>query len=123
MTESAYRKMRAINRQRRDNYIDARAISAARVYHRRRFIDAPSDGRYDLIDDVHQVSIVLEHDVAFFKNARALNVDLLGPVDKNVIDRWILEKWLERTEAENFIHHLEGESFTLATAQRCFEIC
>src|SRR6266404_403024 len=116
MPEAAYRKMRAINRQRRNDHIDARAVSETRIHHGRRFIHAPADGRYDFVDDVHEVRIVLEHDVAFLKNACALYIDLLGPVDKNVVDGWVLEEWLKRTKAEDLIQHFKGKPFTLASA-------
>ena len=49
--------------------VDAGAVRQARVHHRRRLVHASSDRGDDLVDDVHQVRVVLEHDVAFFKHS------------------------------------------------------
>ena len=66
--------------------------------------------------------VVLEHNVALFKNTRALDVNLFRAIDQNVVDRRILQKWFKRAESENLIQHLKRKPFTFAATQGCLEI-
>ena len=61
----------------------------ARVHHRARLVDAAADRADDALDDLHQVRVVLEHDVGLLELAFALDVDLVEAVDQDVGDRRI----------------------------------
>ena len=59
-TEAADGEQRAIDGQRRNDDVHARAIRQARIHHGRRFVDPPAYRGDNLVDDVHQVGIVFE---------------------------------------------------------------
>ena len=82
--EAADAEARAIQRQRRNDGVDARAILQARVHDRLRFVDAAAHLRDDLLDDVQQVRVVLESDRGFGELAVALDEDLVVAVDQDV---------------------------------------
>src|SRR5271157_3923422 len=51
--EAADREAGSVERQGRNDGVDARAILEAGIYHRRRLIDAPPDAGHDAVDDLH----------------------------------------------------------------------
>ena len=85
-------------------------------------LTAPPDRGYDLVNNAHQVGIVLEHDPGFFEDARALDVDPFGAVHKNVAYGRILEQRFQRTETEDLGQNLKRKSLFLRTAKRCLQI-
>ena len=99
--------MRAVNRQGRNDHIDAGSVGESGVNHGRRFVHAPSDRRNNLIDDAHQVRVILEDDFGFFQKAGALNVNFPGAIHQNVADRRVLQQWRKRPQTEDFIQDLE----------------
>ena len=74
------------------------------------------------LDDVHQVSIVLEHRDTFFKNPSALHVNVLETIDQNVVDAGVLQQRLERSQAENFIQHFPRQRILLRRRERGIEV-
>ena len=116
--ETANRHRRAVERQRRNDRVDTRAVRQAGVHHRARLVDAPADGADDALDDLHQVPIVLEDDVGFLELAFALDVDLVVAVDQNVRDRRIAQQHLERAEAEQLVEDVGDQRLALEQAQR-----
>ena len=58
--EAADAEARPVERQRRNDGVDARAVRQARVDDGLRFVDAAAHLRDDLLDDVQQVRVVLE---------------------------------------------------------------
>ncbi len=67
---------------------------------------------------MHQVVVVLEHDVGFFQHAAALDVHHLGGVDQNVADGRVLQQRLQRAQPEDLVHHLVGQAGALAGTER-----
>ena len=113
----------AVQGQRRDDGVDAAAVRQAGVHHRRRLIDAPADLRHDAVDDLQQVVVVAELDVALLHLAAAFDVDLVRPVDEDVADGRVLEQHLQRPEAERLVEHLVDEPLALhAVEQRVFGV-
>ena len=53
--EAADRHHRPVQRQRRNDGVDARAVGQPRIDHRAGFVDAAADARHDLVDDFQQV--------------------------------------------------------------------
>ena len=116
--KAANRHAGAVERERRDDGVHARAVLQTRVHHRARFVDAAADRADDPLDDLHQVPIVLEDDVGLFELAFALHVDLIRPVDENVRDRRVAQQRLERAEAEQLVEHVGHERLALEQAHR-----
>ena len=108
-----------VDGQGRNNDIHTGAIGQARVHHRRRFIDAPSDGGNDLVDNVHQVCVVLEDDVGSLQHAAAFHIDYVVGVHQDVVDTRILQQWFERAEAEQLIKNFLTYAITVCGAERC----
>ena len=122
VAETANREMRTIDRQRRNDDVDARSVRQARVHHRRRFVHVPPNVGYDLVDDVHQVRVVLEPNVGFFQHSRAFDVHLLVAVHQNVVDGGILQQRFQRAQSENLIQNFQGKALALAAAHRGLQI-
>ena len=68
---------RAVDRQRRDDGVDAGAVGEAGVDHRRRLVDAPADLADDALDDPAQVVLGDEPGLGALEPAVALHVDRL----------------------------------------------
>src|SRR6266446_4523092 len=122
MPEAADGEVRAVNGQGRNDHIHARSVGKAGVYHRRRLVHTSANSRNDLVDNVHQVRVVLEHDVALFEHSGALYVNLFGTIDQDVVDRRILEQRLQWAEAKYFVQNFQRQSLALATAQGSLEV-
>jgi len=116
--EPADRHARTVERQRRNHGVDTRSVLEARVHHRARFVDAPSDHADDPFDDPQQVRVVLEDDVGFLEAAVALDVDLVVAVHQDVRDLRIGEQRLEWTQAEDLVEHVDNQRVALEEAQR-----
>ena len=78
--------------------------------------------RHDLVDDVHQVRVVLEADVGVFQHARALDVNLVVPVDQDVVDGRVLQQGLQRAQPEHFVQHFQRQALPLPAAHRCLQV-
>ena len=105
--ETTNRHVRAINGQRRDDHVHTGAIGQAGIHHRRRFIDTTADRRNNLVNDVHQVRIILEHDLGLFELAPSLDVNLLGSINEDVSDCGILQQRLQRTQTKDLVQNLK----------------
>ena len=73
--ELADRERRAVDRERRDDRVDAGAVGEAGVDHRRRLVDAPADRRDDALDDQPEPGLGAEAGVGLVETAAALDVD------------------------------------------------
>ena len=71
------REVRAVERERLDDGVDAAAVRQAGVHHGRGVVDAPADRGDDPVDHLEQVAVVLEADVGLLQPAVALDEDLL----------------------------------------------
>ncbi len=115
--EAANRNRGAVERQRRNDRVHTAAVRQAGIDHRADFVHAAADLRHDAVDDLHQVSVVAEHDAGFFHLAAAFDVDVLWAVDQDIADRMVLEQHLERAEAEGFIEHFLDEPVAFAAVE------
>ncbi len=116
--EAADGKAGAVEGQRRNDGVDARAIGEAGIHHGRGFVDAAADAGHDAVDDLHQVPIVLERQAGEFELAAALDVHPVEAVDQDVGDGGIFEQRFERAEAKDFVENLAGQSLALGEAER-----
>ena len=116
--EFADRQQRSVERERRDDRVDAAAVGQPRIDRRRRFIDPPADRGDDLLDDPQQMLFVLEPHRARLERAVALDEHLVVAVDQDVGDRGVLEQRLERPEAEQFVEHVADQLLALGMVER-----
>ena len=116
--EAANRQQRAIHGKRRNDDVDARSIEQARIHHGRRLIDAAAHRGDDLVDDVHQVSLVLEHNVGLLDHSAPLHIDGLVGVDQNVVHGGIVQQRLERAEAEDLVENVVRQPVAIRRAER-----
>src|SRR5438876_9622920 len=77
----------------------------------------PANARNDLVDDMHQVSVVLEANVGLFQNTGTFYIDLLMPIHQDVVDYRILQKRLQRPQPEDLVQNVQRESLSFTTAQ------
>ena len=116
--ETADGKASAIQCERRNDRVHARAIGQAGIDHGRRFIDAPAHAGDNALDDLHEVLVVFERQAGQFQFAGALNVNPVEAVDQNVGDCGIFEQGLERTEAENLVENFARKALAFGEAER-----
>jgi hypothetical protein len=111
--ELADRDERPVDADRADGAVETRAVEEARVAQGVRFVDAATDRRDDLLDDAHQMRLVLEERRHGLEHAAALDEDVLVTVDEDVGDGRVLEERLERSQARHLVHHLGDEEVEL----------
>ena len=98
--EAADRERRAVDRQRRDDDVDARAVGEPRVDHRAELVDPTAERREDPLDGVAKGTVGLEPDLGRLDPPTPLDVDLVGPVHHHLSDGGVGEHLLERAEAD-----------------------
>ena len=75
----------------------------------------PANARNDLVDDVHQVSVVLKADVGLFQNPSPLYVNQLVPIHQDVVNARVLQKRLQRAQAEHLVQNFQRQALSLST--------
>ncbi len=121
--ERAFRKLadgdeRAVDGNGPHGYVDTRAVEQPGIDHGRGFVDATADCADDLIDDAQNVRLILEADRSRFQLPTTFDVDELMGVDQNVGDRWVLQDWFDRAQANQFIQDLVDEVTQLTRIER-----
>jgi hypothetical protein len=115
--EAPDRDQRPVHRERRDDGVDARTVRQARVDHRTRFVDAAAHARDDLLDDLHEVGVVVEGHLGQFQPAAPLDVHLVERVNQDVGNGRVVQQRLERAEAEHFVLDVEHQVMPLLLVQ------
>src|SRR6202035_5992294 len=103
----------AVERQRRHDGVDARAVGEARVADRRGFVDAPADLADDALADVQQLLIVAEADAGALDAARDFDEYRAGAVDHDVGDVVARQQRLQRAVSENVVADVVEQLFLL----------
>jgi hypothetical protein len=96
-TEATNRDRGAVEGERGNDRVDARAIRESRIDHRIRLVDAAADSRDDPLDDAHHVGVVLEARGGLLELAEAFDVDEIVPVHEDIRDGRIVEEGLQGT--------------------------
>ena len=96
----------AIERQRRNDDVDARAVREARIDHRARFVDPASHPTGDPLRDVKQVLPVAEPHVDPFQPAAPLDIHRLHAVDEYVGDLRVEKQRFDGTQPLDVVHEL-----------------
>jgi len=108
----------AVDRQRRDDGVDAGTVHESRVDERRRLVDAAADLADDAVDDPPQVRFVVERHRASRQLALLLDVDGVRPVDHDLGDRVVIEESLQGTQTENVVLDLADNAASLLGGER-----
>src|SRR6185437_8431633 len=116
--ELADRHRRAVQAERRDDRVHARAVGQAGVDHGRGLVDAAPDLGHDLVEDPAQVRVVGEAGVGREDPAAALDEDLTVVVHHDLGDGLVLQEPLERAVAGDLVRDLAGEQVAVGTRQR-----
>ena len=107
-----------VQRQRRNDRIETRAVAHTCVDHRAGLIHTASYPRDDPIDDLHQVIVVAEHNGRFLHAAATFDIDILGAVDEDIADRRVVQQQFERSEPERFVEHFADELVSFRSVQQ-----
>ena len=102
-----------VDRERRHDDVDARAVRQARVADRRGFVDAAADLADDALADVEQLLVVAEADAGLLNLAVDFDVDRAGAVDHDVGDVVARQQRLERAVAEHVVADVVEQLFLL----------
>ena len=116
--EATDRQHGTVERERRNDRVDARAVGQAGVHHGRRLVDATADAAHDAVDDRHQVRVVAERALHARQLAATLDEDVLGAVDQDVGDGRVAEQRLDRAEAGDLPDDLLDDLLALRLAER-----
>ena len=103
----------AVDRQRRHDGVDARAVRQARVADRRGFVDAAADLADDALADIQELLVVAEADAGLLDLAFDFDVDRAGAVHHDVGDVVARQQRLERAEAEHVVADVVEQFFLL----------
>src|SRR6202171_2012777 len=101
--EFADRQCGAIDRQRRNDGVDARAVGKPGVADRRGFVDAPADLADDALTDIEQLRVVAETDSGALNAARDFDAHRTGAVDHDVRDVVARQQRFKRAISENVV--------------------
>ena len=114
----ADREQRPVQRARRNDRVDARAVGKARVHPGLRFVDPAPDGGDDAVDDSQQMALALEAHRRRLEDAVPLHEHLPVRVDQDVGDRRILEQRLQRAQAQDLVEQLLDQETELLGVER-----
>ena len=103
LLEFADGKRGAVDRQRRNDGVDARAVGETGVADRRGFVDAPADLADDALADIQELLVVAEADAGALDAARDFDEDRAGAVDHDVGDIVARQQRLERAVTEHVV--------------------
>ena len=117
LLEFADRQRGAVDRQRRGDDVDARAVDQARVADRRGFVDASADLTDDALADVHQLRGVAKADVGQLDLAADFDEAARRAIDHDVGDVVARQQRLERPEAEHVVADVVEQVFLLGDRQ------
>ena len=113
LLELADGERRAVDRQRRHDDVDARAVGQARVADRRGFVDAAADLADDALADVEELLVVAEADAGLLDLAGDFDVHRARAVHHDVGDVVAREQRLERAVAEHVVADVVEQLFLL----------
>jgi len=61
--------------------------------------------------------LVLEPDRTRLEHTETLEEYFIAPVDENISDRWVLEKWFQWAQSEKFVEDVPNELLALGIVQ------
>src|SRR5262249_37007896 len=115
--KSADAEQWAVDRQRRDDRVDAGAIGQSGIHHGRGFVDASPYPRDDAIDGLHQMVIVAKTQIGQLEAALPLDVNRVECVDQDVRDGWVAQERLNGAQPENLVEELLHHLFAFASIE------
>ena len=116
-------KRRPIERERRNDGIDARAVGQTGIDHGRGFVHPAAHPRHDTVNDLQQMTIVAERSIDSLQNPALLNKNMILVIHQDVGDLRIPQQGFQRTQAKNFIEQVGLDLFLLLEVQRHPLVC
>ncbi len=107
--EAADRQHRAVERQRRDHDVHARAVGQPRVAQRLGLVDPAAERREDALDRVAQLGLGAEAHRRGLEPAAALDPHRRRPAHHDLVDGGVAQQRLERAEPERPLGDPAGE--------------
>ena len=107
--EAADRQQRAVERERREDDVHARAVRQPRVAERLGLVRAAAERREDPLDHVAQLGLAAEADARRLEPAAALDPHRPGAADHQLVDGGIVQERLERAEPDGALGDPRGE--------------
>src|SRR5262249_888827 len=111
--ELADRERGAVDRKRRHDGVDARAVWEARVADRRGFVDAPADLADDALTDIQKLLVVAEPNSGLLDLALNFNVNRAGAVHHYIGDVIARKQRLERAKTKDVVADIVEQVFLL----------
>ncbi len=102
-----------VDRERRNDRVDAGSVGETRIAYRRGFIDSAADLADDTLADVQQLLVVAEPDSGPLDLAADFDEDGAGAVDHDVRDIVAGQQRLKRTVTENVVADVVEQFFLL----------
>ena len=116
--ELADRQQRAVERQRRDDGVDAAAVGQPGVDHRAGLVDAAAHLADDLVDGAPQVHLVGEVSLHGEQPSAPLHEDLVRAVDHDLADVRVAEERLDGAVAQDVVGDLLGDAGAVGDRER-----
>ena len=103
----------AVDRQRRNDGVDARSVGEAGVADRRGFVDAPADLADDALTDIQELLVVAETDSGALDAAGDFDEHRSGAIDHDIGNVVTRQQRLERAVSENVVADVVEQLFLL----------
>src|SRR5208283_3898110 len=107
-------KNRPIDRERRSDHIDARAVGKTRVANWRSLVNPAPDLADDTLTNVHQLRVVAKANVGQLNLAADLDEGTGCAIHHDIGDVVAAKQWFERPVAENVIANIVDQIFLFA---------
>ncbi len=108
----------SVQRQRRDDGVDAGAVRQPGIEHGRALVDPPAHVVGDPADDPHEMVGIEKRGAGHLQPALPLDVYPVRPVDQDITDQRIAQEFVERAVPEDLVHHLAHDLLPFRAGQR-----
>ena len=108
----------AVEGQRRNDGVHARAVRKPGIHHGRGFIHPAAHARHDAIDHLHQVPVVPKFRAGPLQDSMAFHIDHVSVVDQNVRYGGIFQQGFQRSQPEDFVQKLAFDPLFFRAVQR-----
>ena len=118
LAKFADRQARPVESNRRDDRVDPAAIGQARIDHRRRLIETPTEWRENALHHPFNVVRIDKAQVAQVQHAVAFDEHPVRAVDQNFGHRAVAQQHFQRAETGQLVDDFFGQALHLITGNR-----